>query len=125
MEEKKIFKVIIAGGRDFNDYKLLDDKCLKILSKKLKTHKVEIVSGHAKGADELGERFAVNHNLQLYCYPADWNKYGKSAGYRRNVVMSENADSLIAFWNGESKGTKHMIDIMQRQNKPYRIIKYK
>lgn len=52
-------------------------------------------------------------------------KYGKSAGYRRNVVMSENADSLIAFWNGESKWTKHMIDIMQRQNKPYRIIKYK
>lgn len=49
MEEKKIFKVIIAGGRDFNDYKLLDDKCLKILSKKLKTNKVEIVSGHAKG----------------------------------------------------------------------------
>lgn len=124
MKEKKIFKVIIAGGRDFNDYKLLEDKCLKILSNKLKTHKVEIVSGGARGADRLGEQFAINHDLQLYCYPADWDKYGKSAGYVRNNIMAEYSHALIAFWDGKSKGTEHVVKVMKKQNKLVRIIKY-
>lgn len=124
MKEKKIFKVIIAGGRDFNDYKLLEDKCMKILSNKLKTHKVEIVSGCARGADRLGGQFAINHGLRLYCYPADWNKYGKSAGYVRNNIMAEYSHALIAFWDGKSKGTEHMVKVMKKQNKLVRIIKY-
>lgn len=125
MEEKKIFKVIIAGGRDFNDYKLLKDKCLKILTNKIKTDSVVIVSGGARGADVLGERFAKELGLQLLLFPAEWDKYGKSAGYKRNLTMSENADALIAFWDGESRGTRHMIDIIIKANKPYRVIQFK
>lgn len=102
----------------------MEDKCLKILSNKLKTHKVEIVSGGARGADRLGEQFAINHDLQLYCYPADWDKYGKSAGYVRNNIMAEYSHALIAFWDGKSKGTEHIVKVMKKQNKLVRIIKY-
>lgn len=125
MEEKKMFRVIIAGSRNFSDYRLLKDKCLKILSKKIMTDNVVVISGGARGTDVLGERFAKELGLQLLVFPADWVKYGKSAGYKRNLIMSENADALIAFWNGESLGTQHMIDIMIKSNKPYRVIQFK
>ena len=57
-------------------------------------------------------------------FPADWDKHGKSAGYKRNLEMAENADALIAFWDGESRGTKHMIDIAKEKNLLTRIIRY-
>lgn len=120
-----MFRVIIAGSRNFNNYELLKDKCLKILSNKMVTDNVAIVSGEARGADMLGERFAKELGLQLLLFPAEWDKYGKSAGYKRNLTMSENADALISFWDGESRGTRHMIDIMIKANKPYRIIQIK
>lgn len=77
-------------------------------------HITEIVSGGAIGVDRLGERYAKDHGVSLKIFPADWNKYGKSAGYRRNVEMAENADSLIAITSG-SKGTQHMIDIAKKK----------
>jgi hypothetical protein len=101
-------KVIIAGGRTFNDYDLLCRKCDRILSLQ---KVVEIVSGMAKGADALGERYAKKHGYQIKQFPADWDKHGKSAGYKRNAEMAQYADALIAFWDGESKGTKHMIEL--------------
>lgn len=124
MEEKKIFRVIIAGGRNFSNYRLLKDKCFKILSNKIVTDNVVIISGGARGADMLGERFAKELGLQLLLFPAEWDKYGKSAGYKRNLTMSENADALIAFWDGKSRGTRHMIDIMVEADKPYRVIQF-
>ena len=57
-------------------------------------------------------------------YPAQWDKYGKRAGYRRNEQMAEVADGLIAFWDGQSKGTKHMIDIMTEKNLPTKVVRY-
>lgn len=72
-----------------------------------------ILSGTAKGADKLGEVFAKAENVKLEQYPADWGKHGKSAGYKRNVEMAENADTLLVLWDGKSKGTKHMIDIAE------------
>jgi len=57
-------------------------------------------------------------------FPADWNKFKKSAGYKRNVEMAENADALIAFYDGKSKGTGHMIDIAKEKNLLIRIILY-
>ena len=121
---KPTFKVIIAGGRDFVDYNLLREKVNNILIEKRTTHKIVIVSGCARGADTLGMRYASENIFDVDEYPADWDKYGKKAGYMRNVEMAENADALIAFWDGKSKGTKHMIDIATERNLPIRVIRY-
>jgi len=114
-------KVIIAGSRDFNDYEKLCKVCDKAL-KRLK--KVEIVSGTAHGADVLGEKYAKEKNYSLKQFPANWDKYGKSAGYRRNAEMAEYADALIVFWDGKSKGTKHMIDLAEKAKIEVRIINF-
>lgn len=98
-------KVIIAGGREFNNYELLKKKCDKIL---INQNEIEIVSGTARGADKLGERYATEKNYSLKKFPANWDLYKKSAGYKRNEEMAQYADALIAFWNQKSKGTKHM-----------------
>ena len=123
-KKKPIFRIIIAGGRNFNDYSLLKEKVNNIISDKRKTHQIYIVSGKARGADSLGEKYANENGLNIMEFPADWDKHGRSAGYKRNVEMAENADALIAFWDGESRGTKHMIDIAKEKNLLTRIIRY-
>ena len=70
-----------------------------------------VLSGTARGADLLGEAWAKEHGVPCERFPAEWDQYGKSAGYKRNVQMAEQAEALIALWDGKSKGTKHMIDI--------------
>lgn len=118
------FKVIIAGSRGFSNYKLLREQCNKFLREKRKTNNIIIVSGHARGADALGEKYAQDEGFALEIYPAQWKKLGKQAGYRRNEQMAEVADALIAFWDGSSKGTKHMIDIMNEKNLLVRVVEY-
>lgn len=118
------FKVIIAGSRGFSNYKLLKEQCNKYLREKRRTCNIIIVSGHARGADTLGERYAQDEGFALEVYPAQWKKLGKQAGYRRNEQMAEVADALIAFWDGESKGTKHMIDIMNNKGLPTKVVNY-
>jgi hypothetical protein len=118
------FKVIIAGSRGFSNYKLLREQCNKFLREKRKTSNIIVVSGHARGADTLGEKYAQDEGFTLEIYPAQWKKFGKGAGYRRNEQMAEVADALIAFWNGSSKGTKHMIDIMNEKNLLVRVVEY-
>ena len=115
-------KVIIAGGRGFKDYGALRDFCDKTLSRQTT---VEIVSGTANGADKLGERYAKERGYVLTRFPADWGKFGKGAGHIRNREMAECADALIAFWDGESRGTKHMIDTAKQRGLKVRVFKYK
>lgn len=117
-----MFKVIIAGGRDFSDYSLLREKSLFFLQKKMPN--VIIVSGHASGADLLGEQFANEYGFQTIIKPADWQKYGRSAGPKRNTEMAEISDALIAFWDGKSRGTKNMIDTARQKKLVVRIINY-
>lgn len=108
------FKVIIAGGRDFNDYEALKQACDFYLSQ---THKrITIVSGKAKGADTLGERYAEERGFKISAHPADWDQYGKSAGFIRNREMAEEANALIAFWDKSSRGTASMIDLANKHN---------
>ena len=130
-------RVIIAGGRDFNDFKLLESNINKIF-KQLSDEKlisiyvnesnIEIICGKARGADTLGEQFAKEYKLSIKYFPADWNTYGKSAGYRRNAEMANYAKEdngvLIAFWDGKSKGTKHMIDLAKSNNIRVFIVNY-
>ena len=119
------FKVIIAGGRDFDDYNMLKTHCDKILSNKRNNgYRIIIISGTARGADTLGERYAKEKGYEVLRFPADWNTYGKRAGYIRNKEMAENADACICFWDRISNGTRHMINIAKEKRLPLRIITY-
>ena len=120
-----MIKVIIAGTRDFNDYAFLKknvDYFLQGINPN--NEEIEIVSGNARGADKLGERYAKEHNLPVKLFPANWDKYGKQAGYLRNQEMANYSDVLIAFWDEKSKGTKHMIDIAKKQDLTVIVVGY-
>ena len=118
----KMLKVIIAGSRDFNNYKLLEECVDKCLQRYTVADQLEIVSGGARGVDRLGERYAKERAIILKVMPADWNQYGKSAGYKRNAEMAEYATHCIAFWDGVSTGTGHMIDLAKRHNLALRVV---
>lgn len=105
-------KCIIAGGRDF----VPTDKDYYLVRRLINQYKItEIVSGGAKGADAYGERVANKDKLKLTIFPADWNKYGKRAGYLRNLKMGKYTDVAILFPGGV--GTSMMRDIMNRLGK--------
>lgn len=117
------YKVIVAGCRDFADYELLKEKCDFYLQKQ-KPEDIVIVSGHASGADALGERYAHERGLQLETFPADWKANGRAAGPIRNAKMASVAHTLIAFWNGKSRGTKNMIDTAKKHNLQVAVVRY-
>ena len=117
-----MFRVIVAGGRDFGDFELLYRKLDTYLANKLP--EVTIVSGMARGADTLGVRYAQDRGLDVAKFPAEWERYGKSAGYIRNQEMAKEADALIAFWDGRSRGTKHMIDIATERGLLVKVVRY-
>lgn len=117
------YKVIIAGCRDFNDYELLKEKCDDFLQDE-KKEDVVIISGHASGADALGERYAQECGFQLETYPADWKAHGRAAGPIRNARMSSAANALIAFWDGKSRGTKNMIETAKSHNLKVVVVRY-
>lgn len=104
-------RTIIAGSRDILDYQFLlnaIDEC--------GWTPTTVISGAARGVDKLGEDWAHDHQVPCELYPANWSKYGKSAGPIRNIQMAENAEALIALWDGKSRGTKHMIDTAKSKN---------
>jgi hypothetical protein len=116
-------KVIIAGTRSFNDFDLLCRKCDHLLQR-YQPGDLTIVSGGAHGADTLGEWYAHQRKIPVEKYPADWKQHGKAAGHIRNRQMAEVADCAIVFWDGESRGSKNMIETMKQLGKPVRIVKY-
>jgi uncharacterized phage-like protein YoqJ len=125
MKGDQMFKVIIAGGRDFSDYDLLKEKATQILQKYIETNQeIIIISGTARGVDQLGEQYAKEMGFKIKRYAADWDKFGKSAGYKRNQKMAEVADAAIVFWDGQSKGSKHMIDIAKNKGLKVRVVNY-
>lgn len=112
-------KVIIAGSRNVKDwgtvyFAIAESKFFDI---------TEVVSGTAAGVDKLGEQYGNEFGIPVKQFPANWDEYGKSAGFLRNTQMAEYADALIAIWDGESRGTKHMIDIMNKIGKPVFVYK--
>ena len=117
------YRVIIAGCRDFTDYELLKEKCDFYLQNK-KPENIVFVSGHASGADALGERYAEERGLQLETYPADWKAHGRAAGPISNAQMADVADALIAFWDGKSRGTKNMIDTATKRGLKVAVVRY-
>lgn len=123
------FRVIIAGSRSLQ-YKStgvrqhLFGKLDKLLIAKRIGQEIVIISGTARGADQFGELYARARGFKIERYPADWDTHGKSAGYKRNVQMAEQAQALIALWDGKSKGTQHMLNIAKERGIPTRVIRY-
>ena len=119
-------RCIIAGGRDFNDYERLKkvmDNCPYEIT--------EVVCGKARGADSLGEKWALERGVHVKYFVPDWFGLGRRAGFARNVDMAEYACEngsdnglLVAFWDGVSRGTKSMIDLATKKGMIVKIIKY-
>jgi len=106
-------RTIIAGGRNINDATIV---ALAVTKADFKiTH---IISGGASGIDALAAQYAVRNGVPFTNVPARWDEYGRSAGPRRNGVMAELADCLIAIWDGQSAGTKNMIETFKQKNPP-------
>lgn len=111
----------IVGSRTFSDYKLLDETLTRFNQDNPIT---EIVSGGARGADSLAEKWANTNNIPVVVFPAEWEKYGRRAGMIRNRLIISECEHCIAFWDGVSHGTKNDIDLCQRQNVPYTIVHF-
>ena len=107
-------RLIVAGGRDFNDWPLLRDTVDRLLRERVG---ITIIAGGARGADTLAARYAKARRLPLVEMPAQWDADGRRAGFVRNEKMAQVADGLVAFWDGVSPGTGHMIATMQALGK--------
>lgn len=125
------FRVIIAGGRDFarmpsdrEDVDLLTKTMDNLFQYKKRSHRIVVLCGMAKGRDMAGKRYAEQRRFHVRYFPADWQQYGRRAGIVRNELMAQNADALVAFWDGSSRGTKNMIETAQRYGLAVRVIRY-
>jgi len=128
-------KLIIAGSRDLF---LTDEEISKavaafimananpifIPSEPPKPYLTEIVSGTARGIDQLGEAWAKKREIPIRLFPAAWAKLGKKAGPIRNKAMAEYADGALILWDGESRGSKNMYKTMRELGKPALCITY-
>ena len=114
-------KVIIAGGRDFDNYPLLQRICNQVLNGE---KDIEIISGTARGADSLGEQYTQDNGMKVKQFPAEWKKFGRFAGPIRNAHMAQYAGTLIVIWDGKSRGTKNMIGLAKRESLQIIIVIY-
>ena len=112
-------RLIVAGSREIHNVDLIETHMLAF---ERQYGAFELVSGMARGVDMVAHGIAARWEIPIHEYPADWNRNGKAAGYRRNVEMAQAADALMVFWNGGSKGTKHMIDIALQRRIPTILI---
>ena len=116
-----IKRVVVAGCRNYNNYTEAKEYIDQCLSRIRKDNEIVIVSGGCSGADKLGELYAKKNGFKIERYIASWEKYGKSAGPRRNEKMAKIADFVICFWDKESRGTKSMIELAKKYGKPIKI----
>ena len=121
MEEVKL---MVFGGREFNDYAVLKAHILAIAKDLGPDKGISIVSGMARGADMLAARVAEELGAKLYKFPADWNEHGKRAGFLRNTQMAEFSDRGLAFWDGKSRGTRHSIGELEKYGKLVEVVMY-
>lgn len=112
-------KVIIAGGRDFDNMNMVEETMASLGIKV-----TEVVCGGARGADTLGRLWAQKHGIPVKMFPANWEELGNYAGIERNHRMGDYADYLVAFWDGKSRGTKDMINYMKLLKKHGKVIYY-
>lgn len=118
-----MFTLLVAGSRSYENY----EEFVVIMDKVLaKQEEVQIICGGARGADHMAEVYAATRHIPIKVFPADWKKYGKSAGYRRNEEMHKFLSRFknrgcILFWDMQSPGTKHNIPLCEAARTPLRI----
>lgn len=122
---------IIAGGRDFDDFFSADKFIKKVFKESgvVKKRDIVIISGGARGADKIAEDFSKKYELKNIIMNANWDLNGKAAGHIRNKEMASKSlefeeRTLIAFWDGKSKGTKNMIENANRMKIDVKIFNY-
>ena len=119
-------RIVIAGSRGFEDYALLEQTLDHILDEQTDT--IELVSGHAKGADLLAEQYAKENNLPIHIIKPDWKTYGRAAGPIRNRQMldyaKEESPLVVAFWDSQSKGTRNTIETARSLGIPVEIVRF-
>lgn len=110
-------KLAIVGSRSFNCYNDLDNAI------KDKSFDLElIISGGARGADRLAERWALANNIAFRAILPEWKKYGRGAGIVRNQLIVEEADFCLIFWDGLSLGTKSTIEFCEKLEKSFKLV---
>lgn len=109
-------RIAIVGSREYPDWNQVREYVESL------PYLATVISGGARGVDRMAAETARRRGMNVVEYPADWERYGKSAGYRRNQTIVDNADRIVAFWDGKSPGTKHTIDIAERAGKPVEVI---
>lgn len=110
------FKLMISGSRNIRNLKIIFDELEKLYAAQ---PNLILISGGAKGVDSIAEEWGRFRKLQIEQHKPDWAKYGKGAGIVRNKEMVLAADFVLIFWDGESKGTKSVIDFCEKQGKKY------
>lgn len=118
---QKETNIIVAGTRTFDDYPLLS---AWIDSLQVSYGDITIISGAAPGADRLAELYAERNEVPIKVYPADWNRHGRAAGPLRNQQMCEVGDALLAFWDGQSRGTANMIKLAEAKGIPVYLVMF-
>ena len=118
-------KLIVAGGRDFVNTQVMITVLMDLVEKGKIDPNPELVCGMARGADTTGYILWTQcFKLPVHKFPAEWDKYGKSAGYKRNAEMLKHADAVVAFWDGQSRGTANMIQISRAKGIPTFVVQY-
>ncbi len=115
-------RIVVAGCRYYNNYEEAKGHIDSFIEDIKKEHTIIFVSGGCQGADMLGERYAKENGFEIERYPAEWDKYGRSAGPIRNRKMAEVSDYVICFWDRKSRGTKSMIEYAQGKEKNVKVI---
>ena len=125
---KDKFYLLVVGSRSLTIYALIEGYLDKLVSERLADYDIVVVSGGAKGVDTLAERWADNRGYEKVIMPADWEKEGKSAGFKRNARMHQfiaekDHKLVVAFWDGVSKGTAHNFDLCKKYNNELLLIR--
>lgn len=106
-------KLAVVGSRDFPHLWMVD----QYLDREVSDNELIIVSGGAKGVDSWAERWANYFEIRTKIFFPDWDKYGKSAGFKRNIHIVDYADQVVAFQFNESMGTQHTINLAKEAGK--------
>lgn len=110
--------VAVIGSRTFDNFALVESTLASISTIS------RVVSGGAKGADSLAQRYAEQNQIPVEIFKPDWKRFGRGAGIVRNREIIEAAEMVVAFWDGKSKGTESSIKMAQSKRIPVKIVKF-